>query len=145
MRELNLSERQFEMTLTILAEVDLTPLLAVLGGQGVASDFIAGLPSFRNVHEKRAFRRLEAVWSADADTLENAEGSKDLMDKLEAQAARKPIGETLEGLKAFFSGLGLSLSDTRAFSVASALKLVESLKEMTTPPADPPKPSLSAD
>lgn len=120
-RQLNLTDAQFEHTLGIIGEIDLTPLLAAFGDGGRMVDLVAAIPMLGQVREKRIMRRLEAVWSADADTLELAEADSVLMAKLESQASRKPVKDTLEGFLAFFAGLGLSQDATPGSSALATL------------------------
>lgn len=140
-RQLNLTDAQFEHTLGIIAEIDLTPLLAAFNGGGRMVDLVAAIPMLGQVREKRIMRRLEAVWSADPDTFECAETDPALMAKLENQAARKPVKDTLEGFSAFFVSLGLSPTDTDA---SSANAVMATLKKLTDGnPAQPLEPSPS--
>lgn len=116
MRELNLTDAQMEHSFGILGELDLAPLLSSFTGGGNLVDFLAALPALKQVRDAKILRRLEAVWSADPDSLERAEADAALMETLEKQAARKPFNFTLEGLVAFFGGRGPSLSGIPGFS-----------------------------
>lgn len=143
MRTLNLTNAQFEHTLGIIGEIDLSPLLAAFGQGGRMVDLVAALPLLGQAREKRILRRLEAIWSADPDTLENAETASDLMVRLEAQTAKKPVAETIEGLVAFFSGLGLSPSGIPG-SLAAGMT-TSAYKPSAQAQPQPLEPSPSAD
>lgn len=117
-RELNLTGAQFEHTLGILAEIDLSALLNAFGGSGSLVDLLSVLPMLGQAREKRILRRLEAVWSATPDELDAAESDTQAMRALEQKAGRTPVTEILAGLTDFFGGLGLSQSGTPDFSKA---------------------------
>lgn len=120
-RALNLTNAQFEHTLGILGELDLSPLLGVFKG-GSMVDVLALLPMLGQAREKKLFRRLESVWGATPEELEKAEADPAQVDLLLRKAAQVPIKDTLEGLTAFFGSLGLSLSDTPGFLKSQTTK-----------------------
>ena len=117
-RELNLTDAQFEHTLGILAEVDLSPLVNAFQGNGSLVDILGVLPMLGQAREKKILRRLEAVWSAAPEELDRAEEDAVQMKFLETRAAHAPVKTTIAGLTAFFGGLGLSLSGTPESSEA---------------------------
>ena len=144
MRVLNLTDLQFEHTLGILGEIDLSPLLTAFSGGGRMIDLIAALPLIGQAREKHLFRRLEAVWSATHEELARADTSPDAMAMLELRAASVPIKTTLEGLGSFFDGLGLFPSATPGSSVQLALEMMKGQKEQALRRDDPPSPSVNS-
>jgi hypothetical protein len=128
-REMNLTDAQFEHTLGVLAEVDLTPLVNAFQGNGSLMDILVMLPMLGQAREKKILRRLEAIWSAEPEDLEGAEADPANMERLERKAARTPVTRTLAGLQAFFGGLGLSLSGTPGSSEAQIPAMNKNLKK----------------
>lgn len=120
-RKLHLTNAQFEHTIGIIAEVDLTPLANAFERKLNLVDILKVLPMLGQVRELRIFRRLEAVWMAEPEDLEGAEADKENQKRMEAKAARVPISHTMAGLSDFFDGLGLSQSGTHGFLEAQKM------------------------
>ncbi len=140
MRELTLTNAQFEHTLGILGELDLAPLVASMGGGGTLMDVLAALPALQQVREKKILRRLEAIWRATPEELDHAEANQPAMEVLVLQAGRVPSKETLEGITAFFDGQGLSLNASPVFTPEQLMTLLNRLApgEPGEPPAASP-------
>jgi len=138
-RKLQLTNAQFEHTLGIIAEVDLTPLANAFEGNLNLVDILKVLPMLGQVRELRIFRRLEAVWMAEPEDLEGAEADKDNQKRMETKAARIPFSHTMAGLSDFFGGLGLSQSGTHGFSEAQrTLKAMVGQPKSEMPSGDSP-------
>lgn len=120
-RKLQLTNAQFEHTLGILAEVDMTPLANAFAGNLNMVDMLRVLPMLGQARELRIFRRLEAVWMAEPEDLDEAETDEAKMQRMETKAAHVPFQHTMAGLSGFFGGLGLSQSGTPGFSEAQKM------------------------
>ena len=120
-RKLQLTNAQFEHTLGILAEVDLTPLANALEGNLGLVDILKAFPMLGQVRELQIFRRLEAVWTAKPEDLDEAEIDAPKMKRMETVAAHVPVDQTMAGLSDFFDGLGLSQSGTHGFLEAQKM------------------------
>ncbi len=122
-----LSTRQLEHGLALLVGLDLGSLLRTLfsdtDSEPTAADIQALIPVVGGLGERRILRKLAAIMAASAEELRTAEQDPACLLALEEAAALQPWSKSMDQARVFFTGLGLSLPDIAAFSMAPAAKL----------------------
>lgn len=117
-----LSTRQLEHGLALLEGLDLGSLFKALfsGADPGLEEIQVLVPLLGSLGQRRTLRKLAAVMAASEEELQAAETNKEKLAALEAVAAAQPWSTSMAQVKDFFTGLGLSLPATSAFSAPPA-------------------------